>query len=252
MTHELPPINGPQDEGGPMPLDIGLTPAELAALYVAGALEETERMDFERRLRAGEPACVDALREVAPALRALLDAAPPQEPPALARRVIEARLGMFMPSAASAQAQQAASDESDRAHDGADDHGVTFIRRDQIQWRPTGLPGIRQCVLLADKKGNRRSVLYDIRPGTHLPDHAHAGIEEVMVLEGDLSVGDVKLGPRDYFCAQPDSRHGALRSETGCIALVFSSYGSITTRTRIGFALDALWSLLRGGGNKSA
>jgi anti-sigma factor ChrR (cupin superfamily) len=246
MTHELPPINGAHGAGGPTPADIGLTPAELAALYVAGALEDAERLDFERRLRAGEPACVEALREVAPALRAVLDAAGPQEPPAQARRVIEARLGMALPPAASHE------QEHEHAHAGESDHGVTFIRREQIQWRPTGLPGIRQCVLLADKKGNRRSVLYDIRPGTHLPDHAHAGIEEVMVLEGDLSVGNVKLGPRDYFCAQPDARHGELRSETGCIALVFSSYGSITTRTRIGFALDALWTLLRGGGNKSA
>lgn len=252
MTHELPPVRGPQGSSGATPPDIGLTPAELAALYVAGALEEAERLDFERRLRAGEPACVEALREVAPALRALLGAAEAQEPPALARRVIEARLGMGLPSTAGdpARAQTPPSDE--HAHADGSDHGVTFVRRDQIQWRPTGLPGIRQCVLLADKKGNRRSVLYDIRPGTHLPDHAHAGIEEVMVLEGDLSVGDVKLGPRDYFCAQPDARHGTLRSESGCIALVFSSYGSITTRTKIGFMFDALRSLLRGGGNKSA
>ena len=225
---------------------------ELAALYAAGALGELESLDFESRVLAGDPACVEALAAVRPVMEALAATTQEVAPPAEARRVLEARLDMWVGGAAPEAGPRDGAHEHDHHHHD-DDHDDTaaeplvIVRKEQIKWRPTGLPGVRGRTLYADRKNNRRTLLLNMSPGSYIPDHAHGGVEEVIVLEGDLSIGDVPLKAGDYFRTQPGTRHGTPRTTDGCIALVFSSYSSITTRTKIGFAMDVLRNLLRGG-----
>jgi anti-sigma factor ChrR (cupin superfamily) len=233
----------PNERNNPMP-DEPLTPQETAALYAAGALDDAEVARFEALVAAGDPDHLRALAEVMPVIEALAASIRPVEPPAEARRALEARLGID-PVTQSAGAHH--HDHDDRAAD-----PLVIVRRDQRDWRPTGLPGVRSKTLFADRASNRRTLLLNMAPGSRIPDHDHGGIEEVVVLEGDLSIGENKLKAGDYFRAQPGCRHGAPITEHGCIALVFSTYSSITTRTKIGFAIDTLRSLLRRGGNKSA
>lgn len=227
--------------------DAPLTPQETAALYAAGALEDHEVARFEALIAAGDPDHIRALAEVLPVIEALTAAVQPVDPPAGARSAIEARLGL-----AGAPGHDSAHHHHHDEHDARAGDPLVIVRRDQRDWRPTGLPGVRGKTLFADRASNRRTLLLNMAPGSRIPDHDHGGIEEVIVLEGDLTIGEHRLKAGDYFRAQPGCRHGAPITEQGCIALVFSTYSSITTRTKIGFAIDTLRSLLRRGGNKSA
>jgi quercetin dioxygenase-like cupin family protein len=253
------PVRHPEFEyGGPprgdaAPLDV----RDMAALYAVGALTDAERDHFEALVRAGNPEAVGAAAESCRAMETLTASMPEVAPPPDAARVIRMRLGMWEAAAADA----VAADRHEHHHDhDADDHlhehaarqeALVVARRGEIKWRPTGLPGVKGCTLYADKKNNRRTVLLNMAPGSYIPDHNHAGIEEVLILEGDLSVGPIPLKAGDYFRAQPETKHGVPRTEKGCIALVFSTYSSITTRTKMGFALEVLKDLLRRG-KKSA
>lgn len=236
---ELEPVGGDAER-----LDV----RELAALYAAGALTDGERDAFEALVRSGDAGAVSAAREASAAMDALTasfdEAAPPEE----AGRVVRMRLGMWEAARTEAAAHEHAHDADDRLHEhAARAEALVVARRADIKWRPTGLPGVRGCTLYADKKNNRRTVLLNMAPGSYIPDHNHAGIEEVLILEGDLSVGPIPLKAGDYFRAQPDTSHGVPRTDKGCIALVFSTYSAITTRTKMGFALEVLKDLLRRG-----
>lgn len=245
---------GPGGRDGPGgPLD----PREMAALFVAGALTDSELLEFERWLESGDQSLIEALAQVRAASEALVNSiANEAEAPESARRVLQMRLGMWeaagnVRSAATDTAVQSRLTEHE-APEALHEHAhrvdpLVVVRKNQIKWRPTGLPGVKGCTLYADKKNNRRTVLLNMAPGSYIPDHNHGGIEEVLVLEGDLNVGDVPLKAGDYFRAQPDTRHGTPVSPNGCIALVFSTYSAITTRTKVQFAFQVLKDLLRLG-----
>lgn len=239
MTH-LDPAN-------PIP-DAPRSADEAAALYAAGALDDRESRQFEALLLAGDPAHVEAMARVLPAIEMLAASVEPVEPPPEIRRALEARLGLVSDPAATHEHHH--HDHEDQ--DAGPSDPLVIIRRDQRDWRPTGLPGVRSKTLFADRASNRRTLLLKMEPGSRIPDHDHGGIEEVIVLEGDLNIGENRLKAGDYFRATPGCRHGAPISPSGCIALVFSTYSSITTRTKIGFAIDTLRNLLKGGGSKSA
>lgn len=224
--------------------------AELAALYAAGAATEAERDLLESLVKSGDPDALHAMTEAGAAMDALVAIAPEIAPPENAERLLRMRLGLWE---AQTTAPAPAHTHHDHDHDeDAHEHArradpLVVVRKNQIKWRPTGLPGVQGCTLYADKKNNRRTVLLNMAPGSYIPDHNHGGIEEVLVLEGDLNIGDVPLKAGDYFRAQPDTRHGAPVSPSGCIALVFSTYSAITTKTKMQFALQVLKDLLKGG-----
>jgi anti-sigma factor ChrR (cupin superfamily) len=68
--------------------------------------------------------------------------------------------------------------------------------------------------------GHTLSWLLRLLPGGHLPQHDHAdGLEECLVLEGQLRINGAAFGTGDYQIAHPGSVHFEVASDTG--ALVF-------------------------------
>lgn len=246
MNDSGQPHPDPREEPA-MPIDRDAV-FELAELYAVCALSDDERAAFDARVSAGDPLYIEAFASVQPLMEQLFASFPSIEPDASLRGALEARL-----AAASTDDREvgpsadADTREQEERADAEPGEGVKVFRHDRIRWRPTGLPGVKGYTLYADRKANRRTLLLKMDPGSYIPDHDHAGIEEVMVLEGDLSIGPERLGPRDYFRAQPGARHGDPRTQHGCIALVFSTYSSITTKTKVGFAIQVLKDLIRGG-----
>ena len=55
------------------------------------------------------------------------------------------------------------------------------------------------------------------------PSHRHAGVEEILLLEGDLHVHGVVMRAGDYCRAEPDSMHEVTFSESGCMLLLRTS-----------------------------
>jgi hypothetical protein len=61
-----------------------------------------------------------------------------------------------------------------------------------------------------------------LEPGAKFPRHRHAGLEELLMLEGDLIIdGDIYY-PGDYICSQPGSVHQP-RTDGGCLVIARSS-----------------------------
>jgi anti-sigma factor ChrR (cupin superfamily) len=68
--------------------------------------------------------------------------------------------------------------------------------------------------------GHTLSWLLRLMPGGRLPQHDHAdGLEECLVLEGQLRINGDMFGTGDYQIAHPGSVHYEVASDTG--ALVF-------------------------------
>ena len=105
-------------------------------------------------------------------------------------------------------------------------------------WRsPPGYPeDIEQKILAGslDEKnriGNRTRLLR-FRPGAFTTEpFVHDYWEEVYLISGDLSVGDVQdreaaqsFRPNTYACRPPGISHGPFRSDRGCVLLEFHYY----------------------------
>jgi quercetin dioxygenase-like cupin family protein len=236
-----------------------MTPREIAELYAAGALTTGEAAAFESRVRAGDTAFVTALQEVRPAMESLLNAAEPVTPPTAVRASLLARLGVgeMRPT----EQKDEAEDENPfaREHEDHEEHdaelelagasqigvsGVQILRAANARWKRTGLPGVRYRTLLADRKANRRTIMLQMEAGSELPDHSHAGIEEVFMLSGDLDIAGETLHANDYIRVARGAQHGVPRTSDGCTCIVISDYVPFPMTSMLGFVWSALKSLL--------
>jgi len=77
------------------------------------------------------------------------------------------------------------------------------------------LPGIERKVL--QEREGVMSYLLKFAPGAVLPAHRHPHDEECVVLEGEVSLGEIRVRSGDYHLAPGGSRHGELRSESGAL-----------------------------------
>ena len=83
-------------------------------------------------------------------------------------------------------------------------------------------------------------------PGTELPDHDHAGMEEVYVISGDLSIGNEGLGAGDYFRIGAGAEHGTPRTMGGCMCIIVSEYVPYTVKSLPRFVWTVIKSLFGG------
>jgi anti-sigma factor ChrR (cupin superfamily) len=80
------------------------------------------------------------------------------------------------------------------------------------------------CKLLAtDSAQQRVTMLVRMGPNVEYPPHSHAGVEELYLLHGDLSIDDRKLAAGDYNRAEPGTADRRVWSETGCTCLLITS-----------------------------
>lgn len=255
MTAKPSPLTPPA--GTPWRFD----PADLAALYAAGALEPLEQAEFEARLAVADPDLTRELALVIPAIDALAAAAPAVAPPAHLRAQIlaAAAASATVNSDADEQAFVAeffTPDDHPRTHDPADRAASTaapqrgrvsaalsqvFVRRlADGPWRPTGLPGVWAKPLFKDRAADRCTLLVRCDPGAFIPHHDHQGIEELIVLQGDLKVGDHLLQAGDYIRTLPGQEHGDAVSPSGCLCLFFTSVGVMPMRSQVRMFFAAL------------
>jgi anti-sigma factor ChrR (cupin superfamily) len=182
--------------------DDSLSPEDLAALYVAGAMNQDEMESFAARL-AAEPACREAVRSFDAVAVALFEGVEPVEPNANTRQQLLARI-------------------SDGAS--ATQHGATRppkIRRASSEaWRPSPIPGIAMRILHIDRAARRFSGLFRMEIGAIYPSHVHEQPEEILVLEGDLDFGDYALDAGDYIRLEAGSTHTEARTRRGCVCLI--------------------------------
>jgi anti-sigma factor ChrR (cupin superfamily) len=78
-------------------------------------------------------------------------------------------------------------------------------------------------VKLLHDDGKTISWLLRLLPGGCLPEHDHAdGVEECMVIEGELKINGAPFKAGDYQVAYPGSIHHEVASETGAVLFLKS------------------------------
>lgn len=89
------------------------------------------------------------------------------------------------------------------------------VRSLDLNWQPHTVPGVVIAIVHTDEV--KREIVGFLRaePGVHYPFHRHAAREEIMMLEGDLVVGDEVYGAGDYLRSHPGSSH-APHTNNGC------------------------------------
>lgn len=242
----------------------GRDPAELADLYAVGALSRAEAAEFESRVKAGDGPYVRELARVRPVMEEMLGTFEPVEPSAEMRERVMRRIGTEEVSAGSLREKWESEDEQARARaDGrervvqhaqssgserSDERsaaGITVLRGyldGGGKWLPTGARGVKFRPLYADWRANRRTILLKMEPGAELPDHDHAGVEEVVMIQGDLTIGGTTLRAGDYIRNEPGAEHGVPRTEGGCVCIVISAYQPFPAASWLGMA----WTVMKG------
>lgn len=95
------------------------------------------------------------------------------------------------------------------------------VRAEEGVWEPFA-PLIERKALYADGRG--QAFMLRMQPGASLPAHPHEVDEECLVLQGQVSIGDIELSDGDYHLAPAGLLHGTLTTRTG--ALMFVRYGA--------------------------
>lgn len=73
-------------------------------------------------------------------------------------------------------------------------------------WIATDHPGIERSLFRNNEGGGRSSVVR-LKKGSRFPRHAHHGNEEVVVLQGQVSLGGVEMREGDYLFTEPGEEH---------------------------------------------
>lgn len=100
--------------------------------------------------------------------------------------------------------------------------GTKTRRSDDARWREV-TPGVHRRVLNVDRGANRISVLVRMDPGATYMSHSHDIVEEMLVLEGDLMLGDLRLSAGDHHLAMADTRHPVGSTVSGCLVHITRS-----------------------------
>jgi hypothetical protein len=184
-----------------------------AALYALGALDADEARDFEEHVAGCRP-CAEEVRGFGPVADALALAPGGAEPPERVRSRLLALVseGGGGPGEGAADARGTAPAGGPSARDGGG--GFLVVRRDEGEWRPTGDAGISYKLLYA--------TLLRMEPGSRIPTHRHLGVEQCLVLEGDVRSGPVGMTAGDFNCSLPGSVHEELVTDGGALLLLVS------------------------------
>jgi anti-sigma factor ChrR (cupin superfamily) len=189
-----------------------------AALYALGALEGAEAREFEEHVAAGCAACAAELREFETVAGDLGLAAPEAEPPASVRARL---LALVSEEGGESGAQEATrDDEPNLLRDAAP--GFLVVRAGEGRWRPTEDGGVSFKLLFADRERGTVTTLVRMEPGSRIRSHRHLGVEQCLVLEGDVRSGQVGMRAGDFNCSLPGSVHEELVSDGGALLLLVS------------------------------
>jgi quercetin dioxygenase-like cupin family protein len=81
-------------------------------------------------------------------------------------------------------------------------------------------PRIKIKILRREADGSSMSYLLKLEPGAFLVPHKHHIDEECVVLEGQVTIGEERVGAGTYHLAPRGMIHAAIRSEHGAVLFI--------------------------------
>jgi quercetin dioxygenase-like cupin family protein len=95
------------------------------------------------------------------------------------------------------------------------------VRMDEGTWVAAG-PGVEVKVLRLDRGQNSQTVMIRMQPGSQIVPHRHNQEEECLVLEGEIMIGDHRVGPGDMHIAAAGARHPPIFAPRGALLCIRS------------------------------
>lgn len=176
---------------------------ETLALYVFGLLEEGESAAVDTHIAKGCSVCADEVKAFSQTAAAIPEALETiQPPPHLKQKVLES----IRPPAGLEQPLP----------------GV-FVLKQGGDWKQTPLPGVSTKTLYIDPETSFVTTLLRLQPGAVYPPHHHVGVEQCLVLEGTVRIGDIALQSGDFEFAGVGTNHGPVTTDTGCVLLLVAN-----------------------------
>ena len=183
-----------------------------AALYALGTLSTEEARAFEEHLAEGCAACHEELQNSERVVGLIGVGAPEATPSARVRERLLEFLNEDGKGSTTLSPKRTAFTET------------LTIRSSEGQWQEIH-QGVYMKSLFSDETRGTETMLIRMSPGSYLPRHRHHGVEECLVLEGDVQAGGQMLGAGDYHCAMADSVHDRLSTINGTLLLIVGPPG---------------------------
>lgn len=175
---------------------------ELAPLYALDLLNETERTWVEQQI-ADCPELADELAGYEAGIAAMPYSLPALPLATNLKERLFDRLQLPAPEVAS------------ESHDLTSAFRV--VRSRKLKWHPHSTPGVQIAIVHRDLSKREISGLLKAEPGVNYPVHRHAATEEILMLEGDLTLNGEVYGALDYIRSLPDSVHEPSHTTNGCM-----------------------------------
>lgn len=99
-----------------------------------------------------------------------------------------------------------------------EENGFQTLRKDEGGWIKE-MPGA-EIKILHEEADGLLSYLVRLEPGFEMEGHDHPFDEECLMLEGDVSFGDLTLYAGDFHFAPKGMPHGRVSSKQGCLAYI--------------------------------
>ena len=107
--------------------------------------------------------------------------------------------------------------------------GSRYVDMAAMPWQEP-FPGIRMKVLYKDNEAKETAILFEMQPGTVIPEHVHGGVEWAFVLEGTMEDDEGVVAAGNFVYRPAGSRH-SVRTPNGAkyIGLFHGSARSVAT-----------------------
>jgi len=182
--------------------DLAHETTDVVALYALGALSQCEAHAFEEHLAEGCNFCEAELPGFERTVSAIGFSVSEVEPSAEIRDKLMMRINN--------------PEEPARLGHSSEFTSILSAEGEWLQLQA----GILVKQLYVDRVSGLATSLVKMLPGTALPAHAHAGVEQLFILEGDCSVRGQRLGPGDYHRAEAGSIHETTYTVEGTVFLL--------------------------------
>ncbi|MBI2824353.1 MAG: cupin domain-containing protein [Planctomycetia bacterium] len=192
--------------------------ADLAALYLAGAMTHVERGQFESHLEAGCATCDRELLALDPLVASLARLIEPIEPGKVARVAALALTNEKVGELAPDEIDDLAPLVTAVAEDQAD------ILADALRWQKLDYEGATYRQINVDRQRRRVTSLVRMEPGAAIPAHQHEGAEQCTVLSGDFMIGGRRLLAGEYKHFAPGEFQPVATTSEGCLLLVTTPF----------------------------
>src|SRR5262249_33957626 len=99
---------------------------------------------------------------------------------------------------------------------------VAWVQPNRLYWRPFAMRGIRDAsfkLLSVDESPQAQSQTTQLRAGWPRPRGYHNSNVEIFVLDGDLTVGDKRMGKYSYAYYPAGYTHGPAHTDYGATFL---------------------------------